>query len=248
MERTIGLGITTFNRPDYAKQCLESLIKNKFGGANRIYLYNDGSDKEHNDDYMKVHYHAEQYGVEVYDSSLNQGVGQAKNFLLERMMNDGCTHCFLIEDDILLKDPDTCNKYINYAKEKGIHHMNFALHGPLNKDRKGEHNGICVYPHCVGAFSYYTTASLEIVGLMDENFNNAWEHVELTYRYDKKFLTTPFWFFADHPESGDMLTEIEGSIDYSSIRPREDWQKNIKEGQEYWIKKHGEWLPKRPTI
>jgi GT2 family glycosyltransferase len=126
--------------------------------------------------------------------------------------------------------------------------MNFAHHGPMNslKGAKRTFGLATVYPHCIGAFSYYTRKVLERVGLMDENFVNAYEHVHHTWRIANHNFTTPFWYFADHPQSHLMLEEIPGSISNSSIRIREDWQTNIGKAKEYWIKKHGFFLPPFP--
>jgi hypothetical protein len=81
---------------------------------------------------------------------------------------------------------------------------------------------------------------------MDENFKNAWEHLEHTYRLANKGVTTPFWYFADHPQSGILLSEISGSLRQSTIRSFSEWQTNIDNGKSYFIQKHGEWLPERP--
>ena len=54
----------------------------------------------------------------------------------------------------------------------------------------------------------------------------------------------PFGLFIDAAGSKDWLEEIPDSIDNSAIRPRDDWQKNIDEGLEYWKSKDGVGLPK----
>ena len=242
----IGLGVVSYNRPEYLKQCLESLEKNGWSGAHVRMVVEDGSDEKHKEAYDALE---EQYcdHVMFFRSEQNQGVGPAKNLILQHLIDEGCDHLFIMEDDILMILPVTCFEYINYAAEKGVFHLNFALHGDGNIGRKHEIDGICVYPNCVGAFSYYHKKCIDTVGFLDEKFHNAWEHVEHTMRIANAGLTTPFWYFADHPDSGDMLREIEGSIQNSSIRPREDWKKSIEEGYLYWVDKHKEFLPERPT-
>ncbi|NLE01643.1 MAG: hypothetical protein GX640_17400 [Fibrobacter sp.] len=147
-------------------------------------------------------------------------------------------------------DPKTCQKYIAYANSCKIEHLNFAHHGPANKGRGKiiQFNGrdIQIYPHCIGAFSYYSRKCIETIGFLDENFLNAWEHVEHTKRVIDAGMHPPFWYFADVPESWNLLEEIPGSLEYSSIRVCKDWKGNIKKGKKYWKKKHGEWLPKSP--
>jgi len=238
----VGLGIVTFNRPEYLKQCLEAASKNNYGGADCVEVYDDGSEEVH-----EIHNIADWYNVNFTPGLKNKGVAHAKNKLLKFLIEEGCTHIFLMEDDQLIQDRGICKYYIDYARMVGIKHMNFALHGPMNISKQSSHNGVCVYPDCVGAFSYYHKDVIEQVGYMDENFKNVWEHVEHTYRIAKAGMTTPFWYFADHPYSDKLIKEIPGSIDKSSIRPKSDWQDNINKGRDYFIKKHGCWLPPRPT-
>ena len=242
---SIGLGIVTYQRPDYLRQCLLSLIKNNFGGANKIIIVDDGSDSKHDKDYQLIIEAAKEHNVVFVKNPINKGVAATKNIAIGYLHKEGCEHILLMEDDILMKHPTTCLNYIAYAKEKNIQHLNFALHGEMNKGKKSDYKGICVYPECIGAFSYYSREVIDKVGGMDEKFINAWEHVEHTKRIIDAGFHTPFWKFADHPFSELYLEEITGSIDNSSIRPRLDWSKNIREGMAYWIRKHGDWLPAR---
>jgi hypothetical protein len=103
-----------------------------------------------------------------------------------------------------------------------------------------------VFPHCVGAFSYYHKDYIQEVGYMDERFMNAWEHVEHTFKGCQMKLNPPFWYFVDHPASDKMLKEIPGSNHNSSIGVRPEHQENVKKGQQYWLHKWGMWLPQFP--
>jgi len=236
----IGLGICTYHRIDYLKQCIESLEDNNWGGADEVVVVDDCS-TDGTQDYLNN----KNIYDNVYLKEENKGVAHSKNIIINELMDKGCDHIFIMEDDILMKNSNTCQHYIDYAKRFKLEHLNFAHHGPMNKQSLPDYKGITVYPNCVGAFSYYTRNCIDKVGLMDENFKNAFEHVYHTWRCAKEGLTTPFWKFADHPLSHKMLEEIPGSIDNSSIRCRADWQDNIRKAQAYWIQKEGCWLPPR---
>lgn len=244
----IGLSVITYNRPHYLQECLYSLDKNSWGGA-VVKLVT--VDEEFSSKYDFLLKYAEDNPDVTISFAPNGGVAKAKNRALQSMLNRGCTDLFLMEDDILMKSFLTCNHYRQAAKERGLHHMNFALHGPMNKGKakimKWHGRSVVVYPDCVGAFSYYTRECIEKVGLLDENFKNAWEHVEHSWRIAEAGMTTPFWYFVDCPGSETLLEEIPGSIDESSIRVRPDWAENIQKGYQYWVAKHGKWLPKRPV-
>jgi len=238
-----GICLCTYNRLSYLKQCIKALIKNNWGGANIRMVVDDCSTEEGYDRYL---IQLEKHGILVIRKTKNRGIGNSKNCGLQHLMSAGCDHLFLMEDDIIMKKPNTCWMYVDYAKGHNIQHMNFALHGIMNTDRGTlNKDGVYVYPNCVGAFSYYTKECIDKVGYFDEKFTNAWEHVEHTYRITKAGMTTPFWEFADHLLNNQLLREIPGSINNSIIRPRKDWLSNIEKGKAYWIKKHGKWLPKR---
>jgi GT2 family glycosyltransferase len=241
----LGLAIITYKRPEFLKRCLESLEKNSWGGATeRIVVVDEPPGDSYTDFNIQVGYTNPSFYFQD-----NGGVAKAKNRALKELLARGCDHIFLMEDDQEMLDPNTCEKYIQYAQEHKLHHMNFAHHGP-QKDRGWymELRGTHCHADCVGAFSYYTKEVLEVVGLMDEEFYNAWEHVEHSYRIAKAGYSLPFWFFADHPQSRSMLREQEGSIQQSSIRPDAGWTEKMEAGKKYWTSKHGRFLPARPDL
>ena len=98
---------------------------------------------------------------------------------------------------------------------------------------------IAINANSVGAFCYYTREVLEHVGLIDEDYTNAFEHVDHDYRIARAGYCTPYWNFPDLANSTDYLNEIECSEKSSAIRPRDDWRENITRGAELFKKKHG---------
>ncbi len=238
----IGLCIVTYNRLLYLKQVIRSLEEHNWGGANIKGIIDDGSTQEGYKEYLQE---LRQKGYMVLVNDKNSGVARTKNRALNYMMNTDCEHLFIMEDDILMKNNKTCIHYIAYGMLKKIKHLNFGKHGEHNNNGMHFYNGVFCYPNIVGAFSYYHKDTIKKIGYFDENFLNAFEHVEHTYRAGLYGFTTPFWHFSDLPNSTDLLQEIPNSINNSVIRPRNDWQLNIKNAKEYWIKKYGSWLPER---
>lgn len=128
--------------------------------------------------------------------------------------------------------------------------MMFAYHGPANKGglsggrplpRKIIDYGeikISLNQHCVGAFCFYTRKCLEDVGLNDENYTNAFEHVDHSYALAKKGYSTPYWWWSDLANSLDYINEQACSEVSSSIKPRNDWSSNIQKSAEYFYRKH----------
>lgn len=237
----IGVGIVTCNRPDFFVKCYRSIPK-----EHTIAVVNDGADFQ---DWQKL---AETPNFEYIHNKQNIGVGKSKNVLFRTLLDKGCDHIFIVEDDIIVKKPEVFEKYIEARNVTGIHHFNFGYHGPANKN--GISGGPAVprfvieYPnnikiafnaHSVGAFCYYTKEVLTKVGLMDEDYTNAFEHVDHDYRIYRAGYGAPYWNFPDLADSMDYLDEIQCSEASSAIRPRKDWMENIQKGAALFYKKHG---------
>lgn len=248
MEKT-GITLITHKRFDYCKQVLQSLANNNFGGAHSLVIVQDGDyySKKEKQELLQLSNNFKG-DFEFITLPTNKGVATAKNTGIKKLQEKNCEHLFTLEDDILITNPKVCEEYINFAKKKGLKHLNFALHGPMNKGRKKDYYGIPVYPHCVGAWSYYHKTIFETIGYFNEQMINAFEHVYHTLLISNQLLTTPFWLFADIPNNNECLKEIPGSIDNSSIRPRKDWRENIEKAQKIIIEETGRFLPPKPNF
>ena len=238
----IGVAVIACNRLEYTKQCVASILANK-GSLTDIILINDG---------IKIPAGALPDGIEIMNNRPPyQSVGRAKNRAMQVLVNRECEHIFLVENDILIQTPDVWQKYIDTANGTGIRHLNFGYHGPANRTpdySKPNPRYIVEYPnnikvalnfHCVGAFSYFHRQFMTDVGYHDTFFQNAWEHVELCQRAIKKNYLPAFWWFPDVEGSDELLKEIPGSIQNSSITHTEKWTENMYKGADHYRKIHG---------
>jgi hypothetical protein len=193
---------------------------------------------------------------------------------MKYLYDEGCDYIFIIEDDMLVKDENVFDKYIETYKKSGIHHFNYGPGSPFNRKQNiafdlhnrhlldqhsepnprliidyGNDTKVALYEHTVAMFSFFTREVLEKVGYLDEEFYNAWEHVDHTYRIIKAGYHPPFWYFADIADSDKLLTEAPGAIDNSSIANKsEQWQKNVYGGREIYKKKHGHYPNMPPPV
>ena len=232
----IGCAIITYNRPESFLRLYASIPRNKL---DYFIVVNDGK------------YFPEFNGLEVDEfiqHEANEGVGRSKNDALRRMLELGIDHIFLIEDDIYLTDDSVFERYIEASKASGIQHFNYSQHGLLNKtpDKSPNPNAlarygqveVAFYPYCVGAFSYYSLHCLQVVGLMDEIFFNAMEHVDHTLRIILEGLHPAYYYFADIGDSSLFFGEDEWSIEQSSISSQGGHNENYKKARALFIKKH----------
>lgn len=229
----IGLGIVTYQRPNYFRQCTEAVTEHALDVVDVCFAYNDGS-KIGSKEYRKIH-KALDPRIKYRYMPENRGVARAKNYLLKRMYDAGCDYMFLIEDDILIKSPKAITEYVKKSEESGIEHFLFAHHGPANKGMLFHRtNGVDLYTACIGAYCMYTRNVIEKVGYFDEELFNAMEHVEHTFRISRAGYSTPIPTFPDLTKSKEYLEEIPGSIDNSSIKARSDHVPNIILSLEHW--------------
>jgi hypothetical protein len=96
------------------------------------------------------------------------------------------------------------------------------------------------YQHVAGVFSFYTKKILDDVGIMGEDYHNAWEHVDHTYKIIKQKAHPPFWWFADITGSEKMIKMQPKAIEESeTAKNKDEWFENIRKGREIYKSKHG---------
>lgn len=248
----IGVGIVTYNDPDRIKQSAATVPS----WVKHFVIVNDGT--PYDPSVYPPH-------ASIIQHQTNMSVGQAKNSAIKFLLNEGCEHIFIMEDDILIQSDDVFDAYITASVWTGIKHLNYALQGPANKrgaqgfnnlDERAQQNNltdpnprqvikyteniqIALYPNSVGAFSYYQREALIGVGLFDNVYKNAWEHVDHTMKAYQKGYTTPYWWFADINESWKYIKDIEGCIENSTIAHSDEWNQNYQRGFLHFKKKFG---------
>jgi GT2 family glycosyltransferase len=238
MSNKIGIGIITCNRPEYLRRLLASLVQCE-SVIDELVVVNDG--KPINDFDLSQ--------GEWIDNKVNLGVGKSKNLALRHLLEKKCDSIFLLEDDIVIKDKEVFNKYIEASSISGIQHFNFAFHGNDNYLPNGapaerlrveysKNIAVCFYPNVYGAFSFYTKECLERVGLMDEEYYNAVEHIDHTYEVYLKGMTSPFRWFADIAGSEQYIEELDRNHEQSTIRKDQRWILNFHKAADRFKQKY----------
>ncbi|MBF8776594.1 glycosyltransferase subfamily GT2 protein [Pseudomonas fulva] len=233
-----GCGIVTYNRPNLVLKLYESLPHHVL---DMVYVVNDG---QWFDALSAIPKHL------MHQNSRNLGVGHSKNKALQYLLDQGCEHIFLIEDDIYIKDGRVFEAYVDASCRSGVQHLNFSQHGRMNKNSNGAPKPIAsaiydgletieLYRHCVGAFSYYSKRSLLVSGLMDVRFHNALEHVDHTFDIIKHTMHPPFWFFADIFNSALYIGDEAWSLEQSTISSSDRHTEQVAEAVELFTLKHG---------
>ena len=257
----IGIGIITCNRQHYLEKLLESVADCNWA---EFIIVNDGDKLE-----------LPGYNYYIHNNEKNLGVGKSKNIAMKHLMDKGCDYIFIIEDDMVILDSAVFNKYIQASKVSGIQHFNYGPGSPFNRKQTiqnfdlhnrhlldqhtapnpklvidyGNDIKVSLFEHTVAMFSFFTREVLEKVGLYDEAYYNAWEHVDHTYMIIKAGYHPPFWHFADIFDSHKFMTEAPGASDNSSIANKsEQWEKNVYGGREIYKQKHGHYPNEPPYV
>ena len=257
MSEKIGVGIVTKQPRKSFERCFMGISHQE--DIDSLVIINDGESFDIsflNDRISKCQRLREI--VQYYHNHENLGVGKSKNKALRKLLADGCDHIFLIEDDIFIKNNSVFQKYIKASKATGIQHFNFSQHGVMNKTFDGlstpnprmivKYGDIQVplYPHCVGAFSYFSRKCLETVGLMDEQYYNACEHMDHTLGIIKAGMHPPFWYFADIENSWEYLGDEPWSLQQSTISSKADHSEVMRAADQVFFKKHGHYPLQTP--
>ena len=230
----IGVGIITYKRPQYFKKLKDTI---PFDRVDNVVVVNDDPSVEPCNCTDLV-YH------EIINEE-NYGVGISKNRALKYLIDQGCTHLFLIEDDVEIIDPNVFDVYIKTAKRSGLHHLSFGhVGGPLKKQIKGtrkyiDGTGIQMYHNPQGSFCYYNANVIKKIGYLDENYKNAFEHVDHEYQLIKSGLLPAFWWFPDVIDSHKYVMITPGGAINSVITDKEGYSENYEKSAKYFIEKWG---------
>jgi glycosyltransferase involved in cell wall biosynthesis len=251
----IGVGIITYNRLDYLKKLIDTLVPCK-QYIDELIVINDGQD---------IPTWSLPFGTWT-DNEKNLGVAKSKNRALKYLFDKDCDYLFLIEDDMLIKDPTVFKQYVEASKVSGIQHFNYGLGSPFNRkqkiqnfdlhnrhllDEKSEPNPhtivdyktckIALYQHTVAMFSFFTRRLIiEGLAYMPEEYDQCWEHVDSTYQIIKAGYHPPFWAFADILNSHELIEEAPDAIQNSAIaKDKNKWLQKVMAGREIYKKKHG---------
>ena len=235
MANKIGIGIITFNREKYFKQVYTSL-----DGCNydELVIVNDGTPYKFKP--KKGH---------LIQHPKTMGVTSAKNAALNQLLKVDCNHLFLIEDDTLIKDKNVFKEYIHTADITGLHHLNFEQAAPNHHQFDVNYgNGVVVsfWKNPQGAFSYFRGEYLTQIGLFNEGYKNAFEHVDHAYRWVRAGLLPAFWYFPDIANATDFLEPIKGSNDNSTITNKENYQANWNMSAQHFVRTYGHFTNEIP--
>lgn len=214
----IGIAITTHNRHDVLSRSLEHHLRYLPAGA-LVVVVDDGSSKPV----------AVPDGVTSIRRDMSRGIVAAKNASLEALMNAGCEHLFLWDDDawpiaggweqpyIDSPEPHLSYQFQDFATGKKLNDI-----AVLYRDDKH-----VAYTGQRGVMLYYHRSAIETVGGFDSVYERGmYEHSDLAMRIHNAGLTS--WAFADVAGSDKLIYSLDENEAVERSVPKPDREAQVK--------------------
>lgn len=214
----IGIAITTHNRPDVLKRAIEQHMKHLPAGA-LVVVVDDGSNPAATvpDDILLIR----------QPESL--GIVASKNASLTALMDAGCEHLFLWDDDawpiadgwhlpyIESPEPHLAYQFLDLAGPRKLYDL-----AVLYRDDRH-----IAYTGQRGVMLYYHRSAIEKVGGFDPVYGRGmYEHPDLALRIHNAGLTT--WAFADVTGSEKLIHSLDEHDDVVRSVSRPDREEQVK--------------------
>ncbi|MGI1284570.1 glycosyltransferase family 2 protein, partial [Enterobacter kobei] len=210
----IGIAITTHNRPDVLTRAIEQHIKHLPAGS-LVVVIDDGSKPAA----------VVPDGVQLRRHETSLGIVASKNASLTALMDAGCEHIFLWDDDAY---PIADNWHLPYIESPEPHlayqFLDLAGTNKLNDlselYRDDQH---LAYTGQRGVMLYYHRSAIEKVGGFDQVYGRGmYEHSDLALRIHNAGLTT--WAYADVVGSEKLIHSLDEHEAVERSVPRPDRQ------------------------
>ena len=214
----IGIAISTHNRHDVLSLALDHHLKHLPAGA-LVVVIDDGSSKPV----------AVPDGVRLIRCDMSRGIVAAKNSSLEALINAGCEHLFLWDDDawpvaggwerpyIESPEPHLAYQFEDFATGQKLNDI-----AVLYRDNKH-----VAYTGQRGVMLYYHRSAIEKVGGFDPIYQRGmYEHSDLAMRIHNAGLTS--WAFADVVGSSEFIYSLDEHQAVERSVPKPDREAQVK--------------------
>ena len=201
MSEKIGVGITTYNSENYFKALYDSL---PFDKIDELIVINGGD--RYKDTYDKCDW---------IQHKSNKFPSVCRNDALRFLSGRGVDHYFLIEDDMIIKNPNIFDEYVAHSKASKIEYLCFAstsFGGGTPEKRTPKltveftnNKKISMYPNMCNEFTYRSSQVLGTRGYYDENFRHIFDVINVYKICCDTNYATPFWWFPDISDSDNYI-------------------------------------------
>lgn len=229
----IGVGITTYNSESYFKTLYDSIPHNKI---DELVVVNGGKE------------YKGKYTADWIQHTENKFPSVCRNECIKHLLDKGCEHIFIIEDDMIIMNDDIFDEYIKTSQESGLKYLCFVSTSD-GAGCKGSrtpkivieypNTKVAFYGNMCNEFTYHHASVFSNLGLYDENLRDAFD-VDMAYRESKLDHSSLFWWFADIVNSDNYITNNPVAISrLQTERPDGARKDIITDIWKYFKTKHG---------
>lgn len=210
MQFNAGLVITTYNSENWFDELHQTI---PFSKLKEIVVVNGG--KKYKKNYINTHW---------IQHEKNLGAAQSRIDGIQYLQNKKIEHIFIIEDDMLIKNKDIFEAYINASLETGLKYLCFCsnAHGngePGNRTPaeivEYKNNKIAFYREMNNEFTYHHASVFNSLGYYNTAYKHLWD-VEFVYRVlTSEQFGCGFRYFPDIVDSDNFIKNHPQSINNS---------------------------------
>jgi len=229
----IGVGIVTYNSENYYKELFNSIDQSKI---DHLVTVNGG------DEYSK------RYGNHWIQHNVNKYPAVCRNDAIVALLKEGCDHIFIIEDDMIIKDSEIFQKYIETSKVSGLKYFSFVSTSwesgtpekrtPRLVAKYNKITSVSFYRNMCNEFTYHHKSCYDKVGFYDSQFRDPFD-IDMAYRESREEYAAPFWWFADVTDSDFYIKNNPVAVSrLQGERPDGNREQRIQEQWSLFLKKH----------
>lgn len=231
---TVGLGLTTWKRPDLFARCRDSVAFWLSGVVDHVVVIQDGGPcylEGCPDDW------------ELIDHGENKGWAESKNEGLDRLVELGCDHLFMCEDDTVVTSERAVTGYVDAAEESGWHYLTAHPWGETTTACVEVAGPVTYWAYVGSWWTYmsrhgYTTGggyNLYMGGIMGD--------IELPQRWKRMGLSSGWGRLADATGSEDWVEPTCLTPDQSTICTQPGWLARQEHLIQWWWETMPETMP-----
>jgi glycosyltransferase involved in cell wall biosynthesis len=229
----IGVGIVTYNSENYYKELFNSIDQSEI---DHLVTVNGG------DEYSK------RYGNHWIQHNVNKYPAVCRNDAIVALLKEGCDHIFIIEDDMIIKDSEIFQKYIETSRVSGLKYFSFVSTSwesgtpekrtPRLVAKYNATTGVSFYRNMCNEFTYHHKSCYDKVGFYDSQFRDPFD-IDMAYRESQEDYAAPFWWFADVTDSDFYIKNNPVAVSrLQGERPDGNREQRIQEQWSLFLKKH----------
>jgi glycosyltransferase involved in cell wall biosynthesis len=191
---SIGIGITTRNRPHVLKTALQHF--ERFGYGDKLVVVDDNSDDP---DAIREVVESFGLGFILRRSDQRMGIAKAKNACLSALSD--CDHVFLFDDDAWPCADNWAQRWVDINQHNGVGHSMWNIFVEKGTDTPEQvrttislitelsegKNTMRVWAQCLGVMLYFSRECLNAIGGYDHSARTVYgfEHAQVSQRANR---------------------------------------------------------------